>query len=38
MVLLATGAYVLAGPEYRARKPVDLDPVVDPVSAVTGHA
>ena len=40
MVVLAIGAYVLVGPDYRNRQALHLaDEVVnDPVSAVTGHA
>lgn len=40
MVVLAVGAYVLVGPEYRNRQALHLpDEVVnDPASAVTGHA
>ena len=38
MVALATGAYVLAGPEYRAKRPIDADLSPDPATAVTGHA
>jgi MFS family permease len=40
MVLLAVGAYVLVGPEYRNRQALHLDDSVvnDPASAVTGHA
>ena len=40
MVLLAVGAYVLVGPEYRNRQALHLDDAVvnDPASAVTGHA
>ena len=38
MVVLAVGAYLLAGPEYRGKHiPVhDLQP--EPATAVTGHA
>lgn len=38
MIVLAVGAYVIAGPEYRARRGVDRPLLVDPASAVTGHA
>jgi MFS family permease len=38
MIVLAVSAYVVAGPEYRARRSVEPPPLVDPVSAVTGHA
>ncbi|MFZ8998775.1 MAG: MFS transporter [Ilumatobacteraceae bacterium] len=38
MVALAVGAYVLAGPEYRGRRPDDVPTDPDPLSAVTGHA
>ncbi len=40
MVMLAVGAYVLVGPEYRNRQALHLDDEIihDPASAVTGHA
>jgi MFS family permease len=38
MLLMAAGAFLLAGPEYRAKRPVDVAPEPDPASAVTGHA
>jgi MFS family permease len=38
MLCLAIGAYLLAGPEYRGRRPDDEPVGVDPASAVTGHA
>ena len=38
MVTLAVTAFVLAGPEYRGRRPIDEQLVVDPAHAVTGHA
>ena len=38
MVMLAGGAYVLAGPEYRRRSAPDEAIVPDPATAVTGHA
>ena len=40
MVMLAVGAYVLVGPEYRNRQALHLgdDHVPDPATAVTGHA
>jgi hypothetical protein len=38
MVLMAGGAFLLAGPEYRAKRPTDVTPEPDPASAVTGHA
>jgi MFS family permease len=38
MVAMAIGAYVLAGADYRARKPVDAESRADPATAVTGHA
>lgn len=40
MVVLAVGAYVLVGPEYRNRQALHLDDEIvhDPASAVTGHA
>ena len=38
MVMLAVGAYLLAGPEYRGRH-LPVEPIeTDPASAVTGHA
>lgn len=38
MVVLAIGAYLLAGPEYRGRH-LPVEPIeTDPASAVTGHA
>jgi MFS family permease len=38
MVLMAITALVLAGPEYRARRGANIDLIVDPATAVTGHA
>lgn len=38
MLLMAGGAFLLAGPEYRAKRPTDVSPEPDPLSAVTGHA
>lgn len=38
MFAMAVGAYVLAGPEYRDRRPGGAPPEPDPASAVTGHA
>lgn len=38
MVVLAVAAYVIAGPEYRARRGVEQPLRLDPASAVTGHA
>ena len=38
MLFMAGGAFLLAGPEYRAKRPTDVSPGPDPVSAVTGHA
>ena len=38
MVVLAVAAYVIAGPEYRARRGVGQPLQLDPASAVTGHA
>jgi MFS family permease len=38
MIVMAVTAFVLAGPEYRARRGVHIDLVPDPATAVTGHA
>ena len=38
MFLMAAGAFLLAGPEYRDKRPTDVSPDPDPASAVTGHA
>jgi MFS family permease len=38
MVALAIGAYVVAGPEYRARTAPEEPVELDPATAVTGHA
>ena len=38
MVALAIGAYVVAGPEYRARSAPEQPVELDPATAVTGHA
>jgi MFS family permease len=38
MVLLAIGAYAVAGPQYRARRAPTVALERDPVTAVTGHA
>ena len=38
MVFLAIGAYLLAGPEYRARRGPEEKLAPEPVTAVTGHA
>jgi MFS family permease len=38
MLLMAAGAFLLAGPEYRAKRPTDAATEPDPASAVTGHA
>lgn len=38
MFAMAAGSFVLAGPEYRAKRPVDVPGEPDPSSAVTGHA
>jgi MFS family permease len=38
MLLMAGGAYVLAGPDYRDKRPTDVSPEPDPASAITGHA
>ena len=38
MLLMAAGAFLLAGPEYRAKRPTDGAAEPDPASAVTGHA
>jgi MFS family permease len=38
MVLMAGGAFLLAGPEYRGKRPTDVSAEIDPASAVTGHA
>lgn len=38
MVLMAGGAFWLAGPAYRSKRPTDVPPEPDPASAVTGHA
>ncbi|HSJ91001.1 MAG TPA: MFS transporter [Ilumatobacter sp.] len=38
MLLMAGGAFLLAGSEYRTKRPIDVPPGPDPASAVTGHA
>jgi hypothetical protein len=38
MVTLAVAAFALAGPEYRGRRAIDTELLVDPAAAVTGHA
>ncbi len=38
MVGLAVAAWVIAGPEFRARRGLDREIRPDPVHAVTGHA
>lgn len=38
MIAMAAGAFFLAGPEYRRKRPTDVSPDPDPASAVTGHA
>lgn len=38
MLFMAGGAFLLAGPEYRSKRPTDVSPDPDPASAVTGHA
>jgi MFS family permease len=38
MLLLASGAFLLAGPEHRRKRPTNASLEPDPVSAVTGHA
>jgi hypothetical protein len=38
MAVLAVGAYVLAGPEYRTRRAPEQELAPEPVIAVTGHA